>query len=140
MCIRDRCIVYPQPIENKFKPSLISEQADGAKYGKKGIEDFNGLKNYSPGDSPKKIYWKGLSKGNGLNSKDYVGSSNQIALYDFSKIKEDEIETKLSMLSFLILQESGTYTLKIPGKTIGPDSGERHLHSCLKELALYAKE
>ncbi len=135
-----QCLVYPKPLENKHKASISSKQADGANNGGKGNEDFNGLKNYTQGDSPKKIYWKGLSKGTGLNTKDYSGSSSQIALYDFNKIKEDNLEIKLSMLSFLVLQAKGAFTLKIPGKTIGPDSGEKHLHSCLKELALYAKE
>lgn len=133
-------LVYPKPIAC---PLYL---ADGAGTGNekevmetRGVDDFKGLKQYKPGDAIQHIAWKTLSRGHGMFTKEFVGEDSQSVMLDFSALPAGDKEEKLSRLTDMVIQASQmkmAYGLKLPGKYLPPDKGERHKHECLKTLAL----
>ena len=105
-----------------------------------GIDDFNGLKPYQPGDSPKRIHWKAFSKGQGLFIKEFSEHPEKPVVFDWYRLAEMDEEHKLSLLCGMVLKAHNrnvAYGIRLPEKTIGPDSGISHKHRCLKALALH---
>ena len=136
------CIVYPQPVPTTFVASngSIGETAQGAPKPKPGVDDFQGLRLYQPGDPLQHISWKAYSRGLGLMTKQFIGISGASPLLDWDMLKSGNTEKRLSMLSYLVLQAHRmniAYGLRLPGREIMPDKGIIHKHKCLKALALY---
>lgn len=135
------CTVYPAPISGPIVSTGYGIEKGDRQQGRvTGIDDFKGLKSYQPGDSFRHIAWKSLSRGQGVLTKDFDGDQGLTHIFDFSELKSDDTEMRLSRLSGMVLQasrETLKYGLVLPGKTILPDSGAFHKHKCLKSLALF---
>lgn len=143
--IKLSCLVYPKPVRTPF----ITEQVegDGEESGadnkeKRDSGDFTGLDLYSPGDSPKRIHWKGLAGGQGLFTKRFEG--NEVASFTFSlqELPGSDVELKLSQLAYMILTaeaEGQEYGVKLGDQLISPGRGAAHKNSCLSALALYPR-
>jgi len=136
-------IVYPEPIlqDDNSYGSALDDDAERGMEVVRGTTDFSGVRTYEKGDSPKHIHWGAYAKTGKVFSKTFVDYSNNDLWLDFdalSAIQGDEI--KLSHLCALILkyhQDQQMYGLKLPGKTIQPETGDAHKNNCLTALALY---
>jgi uncharacterized protein (DUF58 family) len=135
------CIVYPQPIfaelNTNVEKSTNSFEGDVRGY---GVDDFRGLKVYAAGDPQQRISWRASSRGQGLFVKDFEGQYGSSVYLDWQAFKEPDLERKLSMLCHMVLsahQNSLTFGLKLPAKTIAPQRGDIHRHRCLKALAFF---
>jgi len=137
------CIVYPQPLPTPFitADGTVGEtEQDTPRRQKPGVDDFEGLRLYQPGDPLQRISWKAYSRGLGLMTKHFVGTTGASPLLDWDMFQTGNTEKRLSMLSYLILQTHRmniTYGLRLPGREIAPAKGVTHKHNCLKALALY---
>ena len=137
------CIVYPQPLTTPFitaDETVGETDQNTSRRNKPGVDDFEGLRLYQPGDPLQRISWKAYSRGLGLMTKHFVGTSGASPLLDWGMFQTNNTEKRLSMLSYLILQTHRmniTYGLRLPGMEIPPDKGATHKHKCLKALALY---
>lgn len=136
------CVVYPCPAYGFPLPSETAGTGAAHKKMKQvpGADDFHELKTYQPGDSPRHISWKAYSGGQGLFTKTFVAAAGASIIADWHQIKEADTEAKLSRLCGMIMKAHRTglrYGLKLPGKSIAPAIGKAHLHSCLKQLAIY---
>lgn len=134
-------LVYPKPFAG---PLLWA--SDGKTAGEQqekhhpGVEDFQGLNSYQPGDSMQHIAWKAFSRGQGLFTKQFIEQTGSSVMLEFDSLFELDTEHKLSRLCGMVLKAQRlnlTYGLKLPGKTIPPNTGETHYQMCLKALALY---
>jgi len=142
-----KSIVYPRPVSG---PVLSSEHgsSEDQEEGKSivpGVDDFEGLKIYQPGDSLQHVSWKAYSKGQGLMTKSFVAQRGTSIFLDWDTFKEKDTEQKLSRLCDMVLKADRlnlNYGLKLPGKIIESGNGSVHKHNCLRELALFgiAKE
>ena len=135
------CLVYPKPIAAPFDAAQnhISSEGEGQKV-RPGIEDFQGLSPYQPGEPVERIYWKAFSKGQGLYLKYFAQPAGKAIVLDWHAISGGHTEQKLSFLCDAVLKAHRmnlTYGLNLPGKYIAPGSSDRHRQSCLKALALY---
>ena len=136
------CVVYPKPIFVQL--STIAEKSSSDLEGDVsgfGVDDFQGLKVYTAGDPLQRISWRASSRGQGLFVKDFEGQYGASVYLDWHAFKEPDLERKLSMLCHMILtahQNSLSFGLKLPGKTIAPQMGDIHRHHCLKALALFS--
>ncbi len=137
------CLVYPAPIfgELMLSDDQTRDSDKESGFGKSGgIDDFQGLRPYQPGDSLRLISWKAFSGGRGLFSKSFAGTSASCVFADWHALKSGDTEEKLSRLCGMVLkagQMNLRYGLRLPNMTIGPDQGEAHKHRCLKALALF---
>jgi uncharacterized protein (DUF58 family) len=138
--LETRCIVYPCPVPPGLPlPALGPTGVEGTAQGQ-GHDDFAGLRQYHPGDSPRHIAWKAAARGQGLMTKQFTGRASAELWLSLSLLPERlHLEEKLSRLTRWVLDAHAgglAYGLKLPGVTINLGSGEAHRDRCLEALAL----
>ncbi len=134
-------VVYPKPITGSigFSGRQAGQELDGIPM-QRGADDFSGLKQYQPGDQVGRISWKSLSRGLGVFTKEFSGPGGSSVMLDYDDLRDANREYRLSRLTDMVLKAhnmNAEYGLKLPGRTIAPDKGERHKHLCLKALAVF---
>ncbi|MCQ4310707.1 DUF58 domain-containing protein [Pseudomonas stutzeri] len=137
-------LVYPRPSAGDLPQAggLTEEESEGARAIGSGIDDYQGLKPWQPGDSRRRLNWKAFSRGQGLLVKDFTALAGQEPLLDLDAIDGD-IEARLSLLCHWVVELSARqqpFALRIASTTIGPDGGADHRNRCLRELALFGLE
>lgn len=135
-------LVYPRPVEGELLPAsgAAEEEREGSCVAGPGIDDYQGLKAWQPGDSRRRLNWKAYSRGQGLLVKDFTALLGQEPLLDLDALDGD-IEVRLSVLCHWVVELSARqqpFVLQIGGTVIGPDAGVDHRNRCLRELAVFA--
>lgn len=138
-------LVYPHPeyVPFQFVAGESGEQLAGAPSLESGQQDFQGLRQYQPGDSLKHIAWKQLARGQGLVSKDFDHDEGALCWLDWEALAPAPLEVRLSRLTGWVLQaqqRNWRYGLRLPGRIIEPGNSEIHRDECLALLALYGLE
>ncbi len=135
-------LVYPRPLQGELplSPDGADEQQEQGRHAQGyGCDDFQGLKDYQPGDSKQRLHWKAYSRGLGLLVKDFSTLSGRDPQLDFQALDGD-VESRLSLLCHWVLELSARqqpFALRLPGRALAPDSGEPHREACLRALALF---
>ena len=138
------CIVYPRPAPQETPlPAAESGAGTGSLTGR-GQEDFNGLRQYSTGDSPRHIAWKAVARGEDIVTKQFSGRADRELWLDWRHLPSSmDTEEKLSRLARWVLhahERGEAFGLRIPGCDIEAANGEAHRDRCLEALALYGTE
>ncbi len=136
-------LVYPQPLASAELPGLATDKPDGASVPVSGSDDFYGFRDYRRGDSLRQIHWKGLAKGQSVQTKQYAAYADRSVWLDWDMFPSLGIEQRLSHLCYWVLAfeaRNEEYGLRIPGVVIDPAVGETHRDRVLKELAVYGLE
>ncbi|UTW07781.1 DUF58 domain-containing protein [Pseudomonas benzenivorans] len=137
-----KLLVYPCPLpgELPLAPGAGDElEEQGRQAQGYGCDDFQGLKDYQPGDSKQRLHWKAYSRGQGLLVKDFSTLSGRDPHLDF-EVLDGDVETRLSLLCHWVLQLSTRqqpFALRLPGQLLAADNGEPHREACLRALALF---
>ena len=134
-------LVYPRPLAGERLPQggVPDSEEEGLQARAGGVDDYQGLKPWQPGDSRRRLHWKAYSRGQGLLVKDFASLLGSDPLLDFDALPGDT-EQRLSLLCHWVVQLSERqqpFALRLPAGTIGPDSGQAHLDACLRALALH---
>ena len=137
------CLVYPKPIETPL-PDASAVADTGQRQGEHGQEDFTGLRQRQPNDSPRHIAWKAVARNidnSPLLIKQFTGGASEELWFDLDLAPADaSLESRLSILAGWVLAAEAAhvrYGLDLPGQTIVPDQGDTHRNKCLEALALY---
>jgi uncharacterized protein (DUF58 family) len=139
---RARCLVYPRPIFTSLPPGQPIGRR-GAGMSREGDDDFAGLRERQPADSPRHIAWIAAARDGGekpLLIKIFSGGAKAELWLDWAQLDAD-METRLSLLAGWVIraEEAGcAYGLKLPGIQFAPARGAAHRHRCLEALALCA--
>lgn len=132
-----RVLVYPAPA----KPGMPFPEAPGERGDRHAqADDFQGFRGYQPGDSPRRIHWKSLAKGQGVHVREYRGGANRELTLDWADAPGATIEAKLAQLCRWALdaEQAGlSYGLRLPGTPIESGAGPAHLRRCLESLATF---
>ncbi len=138
-----RCLVYPRPAE-PGRPFPTGADVQGSRsVASLDEDDFYGLRDATPADSPRRLAWKAYARTDQLMVKQFAGGSERPCLFDWSQLQDLDDEAKLSQLTRWCLDAAETrasFGLNLPGKKIPLGSGDRHLHDCLRALALHGIE
>ena len=138
-----RCLVYPRPGGDLPLPeSNAPAHREGASTAA-GREDFAGLRDYSPGDSPRQIHWKAVAREQGVPVKVFSGSGAAEVMLDFDVAGPGGTEARLSQLTRWVLDahvRGIRYGLVLPGLRLAPALGETHRNACLRALAVHGLE
>ncbi|MFO7838732.1 MAG: DUF58 domain-containing protein [Desulfosalsimonadaceae bacterium] len=135
------CIVYPWLLDGAFsgkEQALAADSGEDSVHA--GVDDFQGLRSYQPGDAIRHIAWKALSRGQGVFTKEFGADALHTVVLDYSAMPGGDTEEKLSRLAGMVIKADlihAAYGLKLPGAYLPPDKGEKHRHACLKALALF---
>lgn len=133
-------LVYPRPADTPLPlpESDAQDEADGTAARREG-QEFAGLRAYQPGDPPRRIAWKVAARGGEhLLSKTYAGSQDRRLWLTWRQAPETDGEARLSRLTRWVLDAHASgiaYGLKLPGRSLPPNSGDLHLRQCLEALA-----
>ncbi len=135
-----RCLVYPAPaapLPFRAAPAETLRPDQGQRL---GGDDFIGVREYQPGDSPRHIDWKAFARTGMLTTKQFGGGYQALVWLDWEALPEFDTESRLSVLTCWVLDAEAAgahYGLRLPNAVIAPDHGEAHQHACLKALALF---
>lgn len=137
------CLVYPRPVAAPMPGIESPTDSSGGKPARMaGVDDFQGLSAYQPGDPTARIHWQAYSRGRGLHIKNFTGQAGEALMLDMQTIKGDDTEKKLSILCFHVLQahhQQRSFGMRLAGQIIAVGSGGNHRDRCLRALALYGE-
>ena len=135
-----RCLVYPRPATDAAPPPPAAGIAGGGA-ARRGEDDFAGLKDYHPGDPPRRIAWKAFARSDELLIKEFSGDTEVTPVFDLADAPAADLETQLSVLARWIVDAHArglTYGLRLPGEDIPPEPGDAQRRRCLAAIARYA--
>ncbi len=136
----ERCLVYPRPSDPWAWQTQARSIATSGARPTAGDDDFAGVREYRPGDSPRQIDWKSAARGRGLLTKEFAAGLGQTLWFDIEHVPALDGETRISMLCRAVLdaEHAGLhYGLRLGAAVLTPASGELHQQHCLRALALY---
>jgi uncharacterized protein (DUF58 family) len=136
-------VVYPHPEASEAMPTGPGTDGEGERHRKRGHEDFDGLKDFTPGDPLAHISWKHLARGRGLLTKTYASEEIGSDMLDWDALQGLGIETRLSRLAWwvvMLAQHNHAFGLRLPGTEIPAAIGIEQRDACLRALALFGRE
>ncbi|HYM47314.1 MAG TPA: DUF58 domain-containing protein, partial [Burkholderiaceae bacterium] len=143
IALDERCLVYPPPSEPwPWRAQAETETAAQARP-IAGGDDFSGVREYRPGDSPRQIDWKSAARGRGLLTKEFSAGLSETLWFDLARVPAPDLETRLSMICRAVLdaEQAGLrYGLRLGASVIEVDGGETHQQRCLRALAVYGQD
>ena len=137
------CLAWPTPVSSQVPPSSGGEEDEGERRHDRGSEDFEGVREYQPGDSLRAVDWKKLARGQGLNTKMFNDPAEGRLWLEWERLQGLDVEGRLQRLCWWVqtLEEGGKpYGLRLPGEELSPSSGPLHQKRALDLLALHGVE
>ena len=136
-------LIYPKPIEPPYLHDHHGgeENDEGSKAD--GNEDFYGLKSYQPGESMSRVDWKAFARERGMFVREFVSYKGQQLCFDWQDFLGSDDEIRISYLTFMVLQAASqnlSYSLNLPGASIGFGDGQAQRTKCLQALALFGEK
>lgn len=135
-----RALVYPAPVAGSEPGSTVPHTQAGVTVGGLGDEDFSGIRDYRPGDSPRQVYWKGVARGQELQSKEYAATVSDTRWLTWEQFSGLGLERRLSLMCYWVLEyhrREIDYGLRLPGTELPVARGDRQRDLALRALALY---
>lgn len=132
--------MYPKP---DSRAGALPTQASANGTGNipiKGDEEFQSLRAYKPGDTPRQIAWKALAREQGLLTKEFGSTGSADLWLNYNDLPNDGMEERLSKLTYWVLEadrQERHYGLALPTLRLAPSYGAAHRLACLEALALY---
>jgi uncharacterized protein (DUF58 family) len=133
-------LVYPRPHGSAPMPSQRGRKAGQSAQGHPGTDEWQGLRPFRDGDSPRQVDWKAYAREAPLLVKEYASMGSELRIFDFNALPDLGTEARLEQIARWVVdaEDSGDrYGLEIPGTRIAPARGTEHRHQCLAALALY---
>jgi len=132
--------VYPAPIACAYPQRLDAGGPEGELLAGEGSDDFDGLRRYRPGDSPRQIAWRHYARSGELHSKQFVARRSAAHWLEWEMFAGLPVEQRLGRLCYWVRQLSERnqrYGLRLPGLELAPEQGREQERRCLEALALY---
>jgi uncharacterized protein (DUF58 family) len=129
-------LVYPRPAGGQPLPGKAPRPA----HQRQESGDFQGVRSYVPGDSPRRVNWRVYGRREELAVNNFDGGQGGHALWLDMNACAGDTEERLSQLCQWILaasQQGLEYGLRLPGiQGMPPGQGRTHQQKCLEMLAL----
>lgn len=132
-------LVYPAPHGTADLPRSAPIPA----HRKQAAENFQGVRNFAPGDSPRRVNWRVFSRSDTLVINQFDGSAGGESLWLRWDQTEGDIESRLSQLAAWILEaqrQGKDFGLQLGRQALAPSRGHPHTHACLAALARFSGE
>ena len=136
-------IIYPQPVVSPISLSggdeLLAAEHAAPQLQENGDEP-DGLRDYRPGDSLRRIAWKQSARTGELRTLEMTTDTGPACWFDWEALPGLDPEQRLSRLTAWVedaAAQQWRYGLRLPGQVINPGQGEQHRRECLKALALW---
>ncbi|WOJ95695.1 DUF58 domain-containing protein [Congregibacter brevis] len=135
-----RALVYPTPLVAAEPKGAAGDALDGRWLAGTGDDEFYGIRDYRAGDNLRRVYWKGLARGQALQTKDYASAIADARWLDWEQFSGLDQERRLSALCHWVLdyhRREFEFGLRVPGLELAPASGDRQRDAALRALALF---
>ncbi|GHT89798.1 hypothetical protein AGMMS49545_01080 [Betaproteobacteria bacterium] len=133
-------LLYPRPEGHQPLPASAPHPA----HRRQESGDFQGVRAYVPGDSPRRVNWRIYGRREELAVNNFDGGQGGEALWLDMNACSGDTESRLSQLCQWILtaeQQGQEYGLRLEGgQNLPPGRGRTHQQNCLTRLALYGQE
>lgn len=132
-------IIYPKPLFHDHAFTSTGDNDEGELTQCSGSDDFQDMRDYQPGDSPRHIHWRSYARNDVLVVKQFTSYAETRLILDWFQL-EGDTEIRLSRLTGMALnayKSDKEFGLKLPQIEISPNIGKAHLDQVLKELALH---
>jgi uncharacterized protein (DUF58 family) len=133
------CLAWPKPLPGGECPASGGDEDSGKQQHDAGSEDFEGLRNYTAGDSLKLVDWKSYARGRGLNTKLFSDPVEGRLWLEWDLLAGLDPESRYSRLCYWVLQMDHLglrYGLRLPDGALSPGQGAMHREQALELLAL----
>lgn len=136
-----RCLVYPVP-EPLPPPLPESGSHDaGVRSAGDGDDDFAGLRAHRDSDSPRHVAWKVIARDGPMMTKRFAANEEGDCELDWQALPPGlDTEQRVARMTAWVLAATAAgrrFTMRLPGGTIGPASGDGHSRACLARLATF---
>ena len=135
------CVVYPRPAPAGLALPPLKRSGGEGGGNAQARDDFAGVRQYHPGDSPRHIAWKAAARDQGLLTKQFSGRAAAELWLTLDLLPAQlDLEEKLSRLARWVLDAHANgyaFGLDLPGKKVPLGTGELHRERCLEALALF---
>ncbi len=137
------CLVYPAPAAKAPPLPWSGDSARGTSRDGRGADDFAGMRDHQPADSPRHVAWKTVARQQEgpLLTKLFSGAAAHQVWLDWDALPESsDAEGRLAILARWMLDAEAaghSWGLRIPGLSLAPDNGASHLAAGLRALALF---
>lgn len=113
-----------------------SGKSGGGKISRDG-DDFAGVREWQPGDSPRHIDWRAVARGRPLMVKVWARTGGDSAHLDWQKMPLPDAERPGQLVRWVHTceQQGVSYSLSLPGVEIPTGQGESHARRCLTAIA-----
>src|SRR5437764_8472615 len=119
-------LVYPRPAGSLPMPAESGARPGARSRGGSEADEWQGLRPFRDGDSPRQVDWKAYARDAPLLVKEYSAAGAEMRIFDFSSLGELGVEAQLEQLARWIVDaeaQGERYGLKLPGRFIKPDHG-----------------
>lgn len=133
-------LVYPRPADSSPPLDAVSSAQDAGGQQQSGDDEFSGLRDFRPGDSPRRVAWKSVARLGTLLVKEYREGGQRPLWIEWDAVAAANTESRLSTLTRLVLdahRDQQTFGLRLPNSAVAPQRGEQHVHECLRQLATF---
>ena len=134
------CLVYPKPDPGAGALPLDMRGSGEGNVPVRGDEEFQSLRAYRAGDTPRQIAWKALARGQGLLVKEFGSTASADLWLDYESLQGLSMEERLGHLTWWVIEAERVhmpYGLKLGDCRIHPMLGPKHRDECLQALALF---
>lgn len=132
--------VYPAPIPCNVQLDALDTNQGDASGNTPGIDEFESLRSFKPGDPMNRVAWKQAAKGGELSTKTFNQTQHESGWLNLDTFGSEPLEKALGMLTYQVCRLSErqyVFGLKLGRTIIEPASGEAHKLKCLQALAGY---
>jgi len=100
-------------------------------------DDFAGVREWQPGDSPRHIDWRAVARGRPLMVKTWASGGSAALHMDWETLPLPEPERAGQLVRWIQMaeQQGLSYSLNLPDEKIAVGQGESHARRCLQALA-----
>lgn len=135
-------VVWPKPVADDLPAADDGSEETAMREGRRprGVDEFDGLSRYVPGDAQTRIEWRVYARTDELFTKHFTEPGRSRLWLDFDAWQGHDVEARLSRLTYWAIElerREQPYGLRLPGTRIDPDHGESHHQAVLRALALF---
>ena len=131
-------LVYPA-LERPAPPLPSGAGRIGEQAAAGASDEHAGLRDYRPSDATRLIAWKASVRHDSLLVRDIEHRSGEALTLEHAALRGMDGEARIRRLAAWVVDAETarrTYTLRLPGESIGPGLGAEHCRACLRALAL----
>jgi uncharacterized protein (DUF58 family) len=132
----ENVLVFPARTGKKDFPQNSMQQENSL-----GI--IREIRDYKPGDSPKRIHWRSLAKNQQLRTLVYEGEEGKKCHFSWAEVSHLPTEQALSQIALWISiaeEQNFNWTLELPQKIIYGAHDPRRFSEAMQTLALWGQD